>query len=48
MLREAALVIGQSQDVTPNVLRSLELDSDRREALLEPGSRPPTELQPHD
>jgi ubiquinone/menaquinone biosynthesis C-methylase UbiE len=38
MLREAGLVIRQSQDVTPNVLRSLELDSDRREALLEPGT----------
>jgi len=44
MLREAALVIGQSQDVTPNVLRSLELDSDRREALLEPGA-PESERQ---
>ena len=38
MLGKAGLVIRQSHDVTPNVLRSLELDSERREALLEPGT----------
>jgi hypothetical protein len=37
-LTQAGLVIRQSHDITPNVLRSLELDSERREKLLEPGA----------
>jgi ubiquinone/menaquinone biosynthesis C-methylase UbiE len=37
MLQEAGLVIHESHDVTPNVLRALELDSERRDNLAEPG-----------
>lgn len=36
LLERAGFTIRQSHDVTPNVLRSLELDSDRRDALLGP------------
>ncbi len=37
MLTAPGLVINRNRDVTPNVLRSLELDSDRRDSLAEPG-----------
>lgn len=38
LLAAAGLVIRESHDVTANVLRALELDSERREALLGPGT----------